>query len=116
MTHGTIPSRNDKGEAKAQMSWWERESSTNKLGQSESEEHIVGAPNKAKSIPLEIWESKEFDIDRGSVRIGELDNRGQQIRIYDGVGGNAGAREFETKTIVTASASSARRSESSNER
>lgn len=78
------------------MSWWEREAGHGglgtRLGRTESEERMVRTPGPAKVGPLEIWESKEYDVDRGSVR-------------HDG---------FETRTTITVTTPSAgRRSESS---
>ena len=94
MNLSTVPKRNDRSEAKSQMSWWEREAGSGapRLGRTESEERMVRTPGQAKLGPLEIWESKEYDVDRGSVR---------QVG-------------FETKTTITVSTPSVgRRSESS---
>jgi len=44
-------------EERGDASWWDREAV-----RSESEEYIVMTPTKAKIAPLEIWESKEFDV------------------------------------------------------
>jgi len=73
--------------------WWDREAA-----RTESEEFIM-SPTKAKIAPLEIWESKEFDVvnDRSSVAIDP--NRIVQDQMFDG--------GPSTKTTV-----SARRSES----
>lgn len=90
------PRRNDRTEAKSQMSWWEREAGhggASRLGRTESEERMVGLP-PAKLLPLEIWESKEYDVDRGSVRQGQ----------------------FETRTTITISAPSRRSRSSSRDR
>ena len=97
--------RNDREEGNREAGWWEREARMTRLGKTESEEHIVGAPSKAKLMPLEIWESKEFDVDRGSIRAAGFDRTGLQPRIYDGVGGNS-AQEFVSKTTVTVRAGS----------
>ena len=97
MNLSTIGKSKDRPEAKSQTSWWERESghggTTSRLGRTESEERIVvRSPGPAKLMPLEIWESKEYEVDRGSVR----------------------QPGFETSTTITASVG--RRSESSSER
>ncbi len=96
------------------MSWWEREGNLSGLGKTESEEYIVPPPGKAKMVPLEIWESKEFDVDRGSVGPGVpvSDGKPQPPKIFDGVGGTGAARVYETKTTVTTTVTPARRSES----
>lgn len=79
------------------------------MSRSESEEYIVGGigERKGKDMPLEIWESREVDVevDRGSVRkIGGLNanGTGEELRtkMYDGSG-----KEFESRTVVTAVAS-----------
>lgn len=62
----------DRPEVKSQTSWWERESGQggtgSRLGRTESEERIVvRSEGPAKVMPLEIWESKEYEVDRGSV-------------------------------------------------
>lgn len=77
------------------MSWWEREAGSGaKLGRTESEERMVRSPGQAKLGPLEIWESKEYDVDRGSVRQGG----------------------FQTRTTITVSTPSAGRRSGSSER
>ena len=85
----------DKGEGKGDTSWWDREGA---LGKSESEEYIV-PPGRAK-MPLEIWESKEFDVvkDGGSSRTGIQ----EQARGYNGLESNGNGEQFKTQTIVTA--------------
>jgi hypothetical protein len=90
--------------------WWESRDANNKLGRSESEEYIVGSNGmKGSAVPLEIWESREVAIDRGSVRdqgsvttiVGGGGNtgedKGMRTKMYDGVG-----KEYETRTTVTA--------------
>jgi len=96
------------------MSWWEREGNLSRLGRTESEEYIVRPPGKAKMVPLEIWESKEFDVDRGSVGPGApvSDRRPQPSKIFDGVGGSGATSVYETKTTVTTTVTPVRRSES----
>jgi hypothetical protein len=96
-------SGNDRGEAKGQTSWWERESSATKLGKSESEEHIVGAPKRVKLVPLEIWETQTVDIDRGSISV---DAEGRPMKMYDRNGGNS----LVSKTTVTVKATPSRSS------
>jgi hypothetical protein len=88
---GGSRSREGRGDA----SWWDRE----RMARTESEEFIVMTPAKAKITPLEIWESKEFDVvnDRTSSVVDP--NRVQQDVMFNGA--------VQTKTVV-----SARRSES----
>jgi hypothetical protein len=81
--------------------WWERQD-----GRGESEEYIVG--NSAKDVKLEIWESRQVDVERGSVNALETgvegrDLRADQVRIYDGVGvAGIGRGEFESKVRIEA--------------
>ncbi len=74
--------------------------------------------SKGKDVPLEIWESREVEVDRGSVsdadaRIGRGMGTGtgdsMRTKMYDG-----STDVFETRTGVTAKTSSplGRRSES----
>ena len=72
-------------------SWWDREAG---LSRSESEEYIVGGTKR--DVPLEIWESREVDIDRGSVRPVMNGNVTGPTKMYDGSG-----KEYETRTTVT---------------
>jgi hypothetical protein len=96
------------GNGKGDKSWWDREGG---IYRSESEENIV----QAKVMRLEVWETKEFDIDRGDGR--QFARDGQDIdanntRMYDGAG-----KEFETRTTVTARGSPmGRKIESSGDR
>ncbi|KAE8444834.1 hypothetical protein EG329_014189 [Mollisiaceae sp. DMI_Dod_QoI] len=100
-------------------SWWDREG---RISPSDSEEYIVGGmgdgKSKGKDVPLEIWESREVEVDRGSVsdadaRIGRGMGTGtgdsMRTKMYDG-----STDVFETRTVVTAKTSSplGRRSES----
>ena len=81
--------------------WWERQD-----GRGESEEYIVG--NSAKDVKLEIWESRQVDVERGSVNALETgvegrDLRADQVRIYDGVGvAGIGRGEFESRVRIEA--------------
>ncbi|KAL2065214.1 hypothetical protein VTL71DRAFT_2883 [Oculimacula yallundae] len=106
--------------------WWEgKDGATNgtKLGRSESEEYIVGNAAGAGrgAMPLEIWESRDVTVDRGSTMdqtgvvtsittpglvkgkvskkmLGHSNNdRGMRTGMYDGSN-----KEFETRTTVTA--------------
>ena len=88
-------SSNNKGEGRGETSWWDRERA---LSKTESEEYIV-SPGKAR-LPLEIWESKEFDVvnDRGSSVIGIQ----EQARIYNALEDNGRGEQFKTQTTVTA--------------
>lgn len=92
---------------KRDKSWFDRESSMSRLGRSESEEFIVN-PGKAV-MPMEVWETKEIAVDRGSVRAfptasehseSGFDKKMQLKRMYDGAGSGKG--QYETRTIVTA--------------
>lgn len=115
-----IKSRNrDGAEGKGGVSWWERETGLvgKKLGRSESEEHIVdgsGVVGGKKAIPLEIWESKQFDVDRGS-SADDISSVGK-----DDAGVNRDVRGIavvgtkgKSTTTVTISASNGRKSTSS---
>ena len=76
------------------MSWWEREGV-----RSESEEYIVLEPTEAV-MPLEIWESKEFDVVKDERNPKSRHSKiTQPDKMYDGPKG------FETKTVVTARSS-----------
>ncbi len=102
---GTMTSHaGNPGRGGGNASWWEREAAG--LTRSESEEYIVADPKK--DVPLEIWESRQVDIDRGSVRDdSELGlSRGVGVvksptKMYDGSG-----RDYQTTTMVTARVSS----------
>lgn len=48
------------GSANKDVSWWERNPVT-RLAKSESEENIV-PPGNAKTIPLEIWQDRQFAV------------------------------------------------------
>ncbi|TVY15631.1 hypothetical protein LARI1_G006278 [Lachnellula arida] len=94
------------GDAKQDKSWWDREGH----GRSESEEHIVREAEAGKVMRLEVWETKEFEIDREddkqSVTEGQHPNT---TRMYDG--GNKNITTV-TATRVT-QPPTARKSESS---
>ena len=77
------------GAERAEMSWWDREGM-----RSESEEYIVTQPPKA-AMPLEIWESRRFDVSKN-----ERDATFIESTIPQPNGMFAG-REG-TKTVVTA--------------
>lgn len=90
LTSNSGGSRAERGE----ISWWEREGV-----RSESEEYIVLEPTKA-AMPLEIWESKEFDVVKDERNSQFMDSKiTQPDKMYDGPKG------FETKTVVTARSS-----------
>jgi hypothetical protein len=76
--------------------WWERD--TDVLERTESEEYIVGGSNGRKDVPLEIWESREVDVERGSVQVGE-DDRGMRTmnRMFDGSG-----KDYESTVVIQA--------------
>jgi len=96
------------------VSWWERNDGG--LSATESEEYIVG--NSKKDVPLEIWQSRQVDVERGGVDAredGPRDLRREQVKIYDGTG-IRGPNEFESTTTIRAAPRSiviGRRSESS---
>jgi hypothetical protein len=74
--------------------WWERND-----GRSESEEYIV--PGKGnKDVKLEIWESRQVDVESGSVDAS--DSGREQVRIYGGVGIRRQG-EFESTVRIEAS-------------
>jgi hypothetical protein len=77
--------------------WWERQD-----GRSESEEYIVG--NSTKDVKLQIWESRQVDVERGSVNALDTGIEGKdQVRIYDGVGvAGLGKGKFESKARIEA--------------
>lgn len=109
---GSKIDRSERGEGGGRQggNWWESRNEGG-LARSESEEYIVGVNGtKGNAMPLEIWESREVAIDRGSVRgpgtnttvtsagsPGLNGDHGMRTRMYDGVG-----KEFETTTTVTA--------------
>lgn len=92
-------------------SWWERNNGG--LSRSESEEYIVGGSRK--DVPLEIWESRQVDVETGTMGHPRgTDLKKQQVKIYDGTGVR-GPSEFESTTTIQAAARPdmvARRSES----
>jgi hypothetical protein len=82
------------------ISWWERNDGG--LSATESEEYIVG--NSKKDVPLEIWESRQVDVETGSVdprEGGPRDLKKEQVKIYDGTG-ISGQNEFESTTTIKA--------------
>jgi len=87
---GGIRSKDGKGES----SWWDREA----MARTDSEEFIMNS-NQGKAVPLEIWESKEFDVhnDRSS-SVTDSQRLQQDVMFHGGT---------KTKTVV-----SARRSDS----
>jgi hypothetical protein len=95
-----MASNMDHGETNS--SWWDREG---RISRSESEEYIVGGNGgegrKGNVLPLEIWESRQVDVevDRGSVSAGQGMGMVGEMRtkMYDGSG-----KGFETRTVVTA--------------
>ncbi|KAH7386558.1 hypothetical protein BKA64DRAFT_711777 [Cadophora sp. MPI-SDFR-AT-0126] len=137
-----VASRVDKNEGTGRGgggNWWESSKSDGmRLGRSESEEYIVGrdanGSGRGNAVPLEIWESRDVTIDRGSVmdsernvttvssspggimksksgRVGSGNvDMGMRTGMYDGSG-----KEFETRTTVTA-IGSGRKSESGSSR
>jgi len=93
-----LGSKSDAGASKGKdgdTSWWDREA----MARTESEEFIIMTPSKAKIQPLEIWESKEFDISNDMSSTVDQNNRVIQDVMFDG--------GPKTRTTV-----SARRSES----
>ncbi|KAE9362564.1 hypothetical protein N431DRAFT_358461 [Stipitochalara longipes BDJ] len=90
------------GRGKGDVSWWERNDSG--LSKSESEEHIIGHGNgnQGRNVPLQIWESRRVDVERGSVVVEdgrEMDLRREQVGIYDGAGRRG---EFESTVRIEA--------------
>ncbi|CZT11085.1 related to integral membrane protein PTH11 [Rhynchosporium graminicola] len=100
------------------VNWWEGKTDANgvKLGRSESEEYIIGNGGKS-AVPLEIWESRDVTVDRGSVRDapgvvacvttpglvrpkpsmnGDNIDRGMRTCMYDGT-----EKAFSNRTTVT---------------
>ncbi len=74
------------------MSWWERDDGG--LSGNESEEYIVG--NGKKDVPLEIWESRQVDVETRSVDgphdLGEEQYNETRMR----------SPQFETTTTIKA--------------
>ncbi|TVY36636.1 hypothetical protein LOCC1_G006789 [Lachnellula occidentalis] len=71
------------GEGKKDKSWWDREG----YARGESEEHIVREAEAAKVPKLEVWETKEFEIDREDGEGKQFATDGQDpnvTRMYDG--------------------------------
>jgi hypothetical protein len=91
-------SESDSNNTKRDKSWWDREGSLHHITRSESEEYIV----PPKIARLEVWETKEVEVDRGSMRqFGNQERDPNNVsRMYDGSGN--GSKEFETTTTVTA--------------
>ncbi|KAH8802714.1 hypothetical protein F5884DRAFT_480146 [Xylogone sp. PMI_703] len=77
------------------VSWWERNPAT-RLGKTESEENIVNTEG-SKTIPLEIWQDREFDVvhDRDSETEGSGSERGKHSQITTTV---TAARSLEDMT------------------
>lgn len=94
------------GDAKKDKSWWDREGYV----RSESEEHIVREAEAAKVPKLEVWETKEFEIDREDGK--QFATEGQNpntTRMYDG-----GDKNITTVTATRGTPTpTARKSESS---
>ena len=109
--------------------WWERNDGG--LSRSESEEYIIqnndqstssndgnrtpreGDSGRGKAHPLEIWQSKQVDIESLSpATVGERDLRREQMGIYDGTG-SGGEFESQTRIVALGREGSVRRSESS---
>lgn len=90
---------NNTSTSRSERDWWERD-----RGLTSSNEDLV-PPGPARLLPLEIWESKEFDV-VDNRRTSSLPGDERRIAMYNGLG-NQGT-EFQTQTIVTA-----RKSESS---
>jgi len=82
------------GGGKGEISWWERES---RLGRTESEEYIVGDSGVRKDVPLEIWESREVDVERGSISREEDKGMKTMDRMFDGTG-----HEYESTVVIQA--------------
>jgi hypothetical protein len=90
---GTMKGNGKAQAGKGEMSWWERES---RLERTESEEYIVGDPNGRKDVPLEIWESREVDVERGSKAV---EDKGMRTvdRMFDGTG-----HGYESTVVIEA--------------
>jgi hypothetical protein len=67
------------------------------VGKTESEEYIVGDPNVRKDVPLEIWESREVDVERGSITVEEDKGMRTMDRMFDGTG-----HEYESTVVIEA--------------
>lgn len=92
------------GRMRKDTSWWDREAGFTEW-KSDSEEFIngTGSHGKGSNVPLEIWEEREVDIDRGSPsggsserEIGDQGMRSMEMGMFDGSG-----KEFETRTTVS---------------
>jgi hypothetical protein len=89
-TQDSEPRNRSKGTT--DTSWWEREG----MPRTESEEFIVEQPpSGSRDAPLEIWESKEFDVvnDRNSIAV-DNNLQVQQDVMFDG--------GHRTQTVVSA--------------
>ncbi|KAG4443900.1 hypothetical protein IFR05_000666 [Cadophora sp. M221] len=142
-----LASKVDKSERSGGGNWWEsNKNEGTRLGRSESEEYIVGREaggGRGGAVPLEIWESRDVTVDRGSVMDGGRSvttvtspgmvamgsgrgrrddtnvkgngniDMGMRTGMYDGSG-----KDFETRTTVTAigNGASGRKSESGSSR
>lgn len=101
-----------KKDKKHDPSWWDREPGLTEWKGSDSEEYINRTPSGGrKAIPLEIWQSREVDVDverpgrsvsrTGSSRDGGGDRgmRSADLGMFDGSGAGL---EYESKTTIIA--------------
>ncbi|KAL5332056.1 hypothetical protein ACEPPN_001599 [Leptodophora sp. 'Broadleaf-Isolate-01'] len=142
-----LASKVDKSERSG--NWWEsNKNEGTRLGRSESEEYIVGREagvGRGGAVPLEIWESRDVTVDRGSVMDGNTSvttvtspgmvamgsGRGRRAEMNLKGSGNGNidmgmrtgmydgsGKDFETRTTVTAigNGGSGRKSESDSSR
>jgi hypothetical protein len=84
--------KSSEGTGRGDVSWWERDDGG--LSGNESEEYIVG--NGKKDVPLEIWESRQVDVETRSVDgphdLGEEQYNETRMR----------SPQFETTTTIKA--------------
>ena len=95
-----VATKTNKAENRGNVSWWEREGNGTQLGKTESEENIVDQ----KPVPLEIWASKQFDVDRESIIPGStvVSSGSPPVTIHEGVVyGKAQTQCTSKATIIT---------------
>jgi len=89
-------SKTNGGENRAgNVSWWERDGNATQLGKTESEENIV----EQRPAPLEIWASKQFDVDRESVAPGSNGMNGSPAVMIHG-GGVYEPNQYTSRTTI----------------
>ncbi|KAL3419887.1 hypothetical protein PVAG01_08386 [Phlyctema vagabunda] len=87
-----LEERSETSTSRGERDWWERE------GRVGSTEDLVTPPGKAKVMPLEIWESKQFNVVDNHRASGTA--TGDSRLMYNGLSDSG--KEYKTETVVTA--------------